>query len=241
MKRYNHLNPYFQRFGAVPPNVEWAGFYYRFMRRVAQVMFGMLWKTRYFNRHFEPATGSVIYMCNHQSFFDPMLASCALMRPGNYMARESLFNHFGFGNFIRSLNAFPVKRGTADVGALKEAMRRLKDGKTVVIFPEGTRTNDGRIGEFLPGVAMLAQRCADWVVPVVIDGAFDVWPRHQALPNFTCSIAVEYGEPIPHEKIKGLDPQNFVDSIRDKMIEMQNELRTRVNREPFDYSKPLVK
>ncbi|HNX26984.1 MAG TPA: lysophospholipid acyltransferase family protein [Phycisphaerae bacterium] len=239
MKRYNHLNPVFNVFGGLPPKVEGAGFYYRFMRRVAQVMFGMLWKTRYFNRHFEPAAGSVIYMCNHQSFFDPMLASCALVRPGNYMARESLFKHFGFGNFIRTLNAFPVKRGTADVGALKEAMRRLKDGKTVVIFPEGTRTKNGCIGEFLPGVAMLAQRSADWVVPVVIDGAYEVWPRNQALPNFTCSIAVEYGQPISHEEAKKMAPQVFVNSVREKMILMQNELRTRIGRKPFDYSSTL--
>jgi len=211
--------------------------YYRFMRRLFQVTMCAIWKVRVFNRHYEPASGSAVYICNHQSFLDPMLMSFALRRPMNYMARDSLFRVPGFGRLIKSLNAFPVRRGTADLAAMKEAMRRLRAGGQVVVFAEGTRTPDGRIGRFLPGVAVLSQRAADWTVPVLIDGAFEAWPRTQRLPQ-PGSIVVQYAPPIARADARRLDAEQFVDLVRGQLIEMQRDVRRRIGRPPIEYNEP---
>ena len=219
------------RFDASVPQ---ASRYYRLMRWLCQVTMCTMWKVRVFNRHLEPARGAAVYICNHQSFLDPMLMGLALRRPMNYMARDTLFRLWGFRQLIESVNAFPIRRGSADTAALKEAMRRLKQGGQVAVFPEGTRTSDGRIGDFLPGVALLSRRAADWTVPVVIDGAFEAWPRWQLLPG-SGSVVVQYGQPISQAQARSGKPAEFVGEVRRRLIEMQADVRRRVGRPALSY------
>ncbi len=209
-------------------------FYYTFMRFLLQMTMPLLFKTRVFNRHFEPDGGSAVYICNHQSFLDPILMSFALKRPMNYMARDTLFHSPIFKWMIESVNAFPVKRGTADTGAMKEAIRRLKAGGQLVLFAEGTRTLDGRIGPLLPGVALLSQRSADWTVPVVIDGAFECWPRTQPLPS-PGNIVVQYGRPIPQSEARSMEPHDLMARVRRTLVEIQTDLRRRIGRPCLKY------
>lgn len=199
-----------------------------------QVVMQMAWKVRVYNRHFEPTRGGAVYISNHQSFLDPILMSFALRRQMSYMARDSLFKYPGFKQLIESANAFPLRRGTADLGAMKEAMRRLKAGRQLVIFPEGTRTSDGRIGELLLGAAVLAQRAADWTVPVVVDGAFECWPRTRPLPG-SGNIVVQYGRPISQAEARSKTPEEFVADVRNRLIEIQSDIRRRLGRPEIKY------
>ena len=226
------------------PGVQRPNLWYRFGRRVLQASFSALWGVRVFNRRVEPPGGGVAYICNHQSFLDPILMSMALRRPMSYMARDTLFRLAPFRWLIRSFNAFPVKRGSADTGALKEALRRLRAGGQVVVFAEGTRTRDGRIGPLLPGVSLLIQRGAEWTVPVVIDGAIDCWPRWQVLPlPLPGSIAVRYGRPIHKTEAAGLTSEELLGRIRREMIEIQADMRRRLGKKPLAYEEtsPLPK
>jgi 1-acyl-sn-glycerol-3-phosphate acyltransferase len=166
-----------------------------------------------------------------------MLMSFALRRPMSYMARDSLFHFAPFKKSIELLNAFPVRRGTADLGALKEAMRRLKAGGQVVVFAEGTRTLDGHIQPFLPGMAMLSHRAAEWTIPVVIDGAYEAWPRTQLLPSPGGSIIVQYAPPIHRDQARRDTPEQFVNRVRDILIDMQADLRRRVGRPELRYDR----
>jgi 1-acyl-sn-glycerol-3-phosphate acyltransferase len=205
------------------------------MRRFFQVTISLGCNIRVYNRHFEPTRGGAVYICNHQSFLDPVLMSFALRRPMSYMARDTLFHVPLFKRFITALNAFPVRRGTADTGAMKEAMRRLKAGGQVVVFAEGTRTLDGRIGRFLPGVVLLAQRSAEWIVPVVIDGAYEAWPRTQILPSPGSSISVQYAQPIHRDEARKMDAETFINHVRNVIVEMQTEVRRRAGRPELKY------
>lgn len=235
-RRTSHPNEALRRF-RFASGVPAATPYYWFMRSAAQVFFPLFWKMRVFNRHYEPADGGAVYICNHQSFLDPMLMSLSLRRPMNYMARHTLFRMPLFHQLIESLNAFPVHRGAADVAAMKEAMRRLKAGHQVVVFAEGTRTRDGRIGPLLPGVALLARRGAQWTVPVVIDGAYEAWPRTQALPSLG-SVVIQYGRPLSQREAAGMKPKVLVARVRETLIEIQTEIRRSVGRPAFDYDAP---
>lgn len=210
--------------------------FYRLSRRACHVFFPAFWKARVFNRHVEPAAGPVVYMCNHQSFLDPMLMGMALRRPVNYMARDTLFRNPLFRRLITSVNSFPVRRGTADVAALKEAARRIARGGQVAVFPEGTRTRDGRIGPFLPGVALLARRAGAVTVPVLIDGAFECWPRHQLLPG-PGEVVIQYGRPIGPDAARAVGAKAFVGQVRAELIAMQADVRRRVGRPEIRYDR----
>ncbi|MCE5324804.1 MAG: 1-acyl-sn-glycerol-3-phosphate acyltransferase [Planctomycetaceae bacterium] len=231
----SHTNPALPKLN-LPADIPHASTAYLIMRAILQALFSVIYKLRTFNRHLEPASGGVLYICNHQSFLDPIIASCMLQRPCNYMARDSLFRNAFFAKVISTFNAFPVKRGTADTGAIKEAMRRLKAGGCLVIFAEGTRTEDGRIGPMLPGVALLAQRAAKWVVPVVIDGAYEAWPRTRKFPG-AGSMMVQYGTPMPQEQAKKLSSDELIATMRQQMIAMQTDLRKRAGRPELKYDR----
>lgn len=218
----------------MPEGLQNSPLFYRLARHLLRVAMPALWKLRVFGRHHEPTSGGVAYVANHQSFLDPIVVSVGLQRPVNYMARDNLFHHPAMKRLFDNLNAFPVRRGTADLTAIKEGMRRIKAGGQVLVFAEGTRTPDGRIARMLPGVAMLAQRAAEWTVPVVIDGAFEGWPRTQILPS-PGNVVVQFGEPIPRAQAQAYDAQEFVDHIRSLLIDMQTDLRRRVGRPALHY------
>jgi cytidylate kinase len=231
----SYPNPRLRRW-RLPPGASGPNLLYRIARGFLQVTCSALWQTRIFNRRFEPASGAVVYICNHQSFLDPIVISMALRRPMNYMARDTLFHLPGFGQLIAALYAFPVRRGTADSAALKEAMRRVEAGGQVVVFAEGTRTRDGRIGKLLPGVALLARRARAITVPVIVDGAYESWPRWQLLP-MPGQISVQYGRPISAQEARDMSSDEYLLRVRNELIAIQTSLRLRLGRPPLDYSK----
>lgn len=214
--------------------------WYRFWRRGCRIYFYLLHFGRVYNRDYVPKEGPLLLVCNHQSFYDPMLVGYGLEREVDYMARDTLFKNKRFGDFIRSVNAFPVKRGEADLAAMRETLRRLKDGRAILLFPEGTRTLDGRIREFKTGLTLLAKKANCPIVPVVIDGAFDVWPRSSKRPKFFTSLAVTYGPPFSPEEVKSCSPEAFVKIVHERMLEMQKELRLKRGMEPYNYETPML-
>jgi 1-acyl-sn-glycerol-3-phosphate acyltransferase len=198
--------------------------WYAFWQLVARVLFVVIFGIRVYHRERLPRTGGVLVISNHQSFLDPILAAVGMPRPFHPMARETLFRFPPFAWLIRSLNAFPVKRGKADLGAVREAMRRLKDGQIVLMFPEATRTQDGSIRPLQGGPVTIAARAGVPIVPLVIDGAFEAWPRTHRLPR-PHAIRVACGEPImPAEAAVG-DPEVIMESLRRQMQDLQRELR----------------
>jgi len=176
--------------------------WYRFCQFWCQLGLVMGFRYRVWGREHVPRRGGALLVSNHQSFLDPVLVAVGLPRQVHYMARRSLFRVPGFRGLIRSLNAFPVRRGGVDVSAVREAVSRLEAGELVLVFPEGTRTPDGRIQPLRRGVELLARRARVPIVPVVIDGAYEVWPRHRRWPR-PGTIRVEFGPPLHWGGLEG--------------------------------------
>jgi len=194
-------------------------------------------KARFFGLDRVPREGGALLVSNHQSFVDPILVTMALYRDGHYMARATLFRNRWFGSLITSLNAFPVQRSTADFGAIKEALRRLKQGHLVVVFPEGTRSPDGRIHPMLPGLGAIAKRARVPVIPTLIDGVFQAWPKERLLPR-SGNVIVEYGRPIQPEQYSDLQPAELMDRVRGRLLEMQHCWHSRVPERRLQWYQP---
>jgi 1-acyl-sn-glycerol-3-phosphate acyltransferase len=124
-----------------------------------------------------PAKGSFVFASNHASFLDPVLLGTSIHRSLNYMAREELFEKGFLAWALPKVQAFPVKRGEGDLGALRQALRLLKTGKPLVIFPEGTRTEDGELQRGKPGIGFIVAKSGVPVVPAYIEGSFDALPK----------------------------------------------------------------
>jgi 1-acyl-sn-glycerol-3-phosphate acyltransferase len=194
--------------------------HYRVSRGICRLCFALLFRGRVFNPERVPVDGGVLLVSNHQSFLDPMVATLALPRECHFMARDTLFERPAFKRLIESFNAFPIKRGTADLRGIKEALRRLKNGGLVTAFPEGTRTLDGTIGPMLPGSIILARKAKVPIVPTVILGAYKAWPRHAKLPRIA-PILVAYGAPLTVDQIAARDDETVIDVVRGRMLDLQ--------------------
>lgn len=194
--------------------------WYGFLRILAQPLFCVLLRYRAYGRENIPCRGGVLIVSNHQSYMDPLLIGVGLPRQINIMARQSLFyKNILFRWLIESLNAFPLKEGGMDTGGLREAIRRLTSGGIVLVFPEGTRTWDGTIGELHPGIEFLAHRSGTPVVPAVIHGAYEAWPRTRKLFRLR-PIKVAFGSPLYWDG----PGRGLLQRVRQEMLSLQTSL-----------------
>lgn len=152
-----------------------------------------------------PSEGPVILVANHASVLDPLVLGVALKRRIVFMGKAELFRIPVLRTVIRALGAFPVRRGQVDREAWTTAIATLKDGKVLGIFPEGTRTEDGTIGEAQSGAARLALKTGAVVVPVGIQGTYSALKKGTArLRRTKITVTIGRGmrfEPDPDGRI----------------------------------------
>lgn len=168
------------------------------------VVLVLLYRLQVRNHRVVPATGPVLIAANHQSFLDPPAIGCLVtQRQLDFVARSGLFGAKGSGGFLAFLNSIPVAEEGPDARAIKEVIRRLRMGRCVMIFPEGSRSETGQIEPFKRGVALLVKRAECPVIPAAIDGAFEAWPRARKRPRVwrAPKVRVLYGEPIPYDEL----------------------------------------
>ncbi|WP_371370841.1 lysophospholipid acyltransferase family protein [Sporomusa aerivorans] len=164
---------------------------YSLLRMVLSVIFSLVFRWKVSGVENIPA-GGVIIAANHISLWDPPLVGAAIPRRIHYMAKEELFAHPLFSWIITKLGAFPVKRGSADRTAIRTALTLLENGSVLGIFPEGTRSKDGKLGAPEPGLALLARKAGVPVVPAAIIGTNLVFKKGHWLPRFQ----VIFGKPL---------------------------------------------
>jgi 1-acyl-sn-glycerol-3-phosphate acyltransferase len=182
------------------------------------VLFLVFWffKIVYRNRiygaeNFHP--GSAILAANHCSFYDPPLLSVSTPYEVHFLARKTLFDPFLFGRLIRRLNAHPVSGKAQDVAVFKTIVRLMKEGKKVIIFPEGKRSKDGSLHPMKPGVAMLILRTGAAVVPAYLHGTFAIWPSRRKLPRLSGKTACVFGTPLHFKPDPDKDPKEQQEEV----------------------------
>lgn len=191
---------------------------YRALRSLSRMLFYIYLRGRVFGLENVPTQGAAMLVVNHQSYLDPMVAGLAINRECHFIARDSLFYNPHFGRLITYCNSFPVRRGEADVQAVKELLRRLRDGKLVVIFPEGTRSRDGSISRINPNSLSVAVRARVPIVPTLIDGTFRAMGRGAILPR-VYPVNVIYSEPISAEDVAARPVEQTAELVTRRMHE----------------------
>ena len=145
--------------------------------------------------------GPCIIAANHCSFFDPPLVGVACKRAIHYLARKSLLEWPILGPIFPELNVIPVDLKNADRSALMGAIRVVKNGGAVLIFPEGTRSPDGNLQPAQPGIGMIVAKTGSPVVPVRIKGSYEVFPRDRTLPRLQpISVCIGRSVELPRSK-----------------------------------------
>ncbi len=147
-----------------------------------------------------PAKGKgFILVSNHVSNLDPFVLGAACREELNFMAKDELFKNPFFDWILRKINAFPLKRKGADISAIREAMKRVKAGGGLLVFPEGVRSEDGKLGAGHEGVGFLASKLNVPVIPAFIKGTEKALPKGASFVR-PSKISVCFGKEITLER-----------------------------------------
>lgn len=174
------------------------------------------WKTDHTER--VPINGPVILASNHTSYLDPSLVGVAIPRTVNYLARESLFRFPFVGWVLRSWSCVPVNREGGGAAGLKAILERLHRGGAILLFPEGTRSPDGKLQRAHAGVGLTVIKSDAPVVPVRVFGTFEAYGRHLLFPR-PFHVSVKYGRPLDFKALRA--EAKTCDRVRLKAIHQQ--------------------
>lgn len=177
------------------------GFLYRLVCNIIYLILRIFYKIEVRGVENIP-DGPAIIAPNHISYLDPPIVGSTCPKEIHYLANARLFRNSLFGRFIGYLNSHPVNTAANDTKALKMVIQLLQQGHKVLIFPEGTRSYNGKLQPLKLGCAMMSLHTDCPIIPVRIEGAYEIWPRHQKRPNRRGKLLVSYEKPIYPQTIE---------------------------------------
>lgn len=198
---------------------------FKIMAFISLVVLKLFFRLEVKNTEYLPRKGPIILAANHFSVLDPWVLQVACPRRITYMVESLYFKSWGWW-FYRMHKAIPVKERGLNKEAFVTGLNALKKNAVVGIFPEGWGKNvDGRVRRGNPGVAMLSHKSRVPVLPIYIDGAYEVLPKGAILPRFS-KLVVTYGKPLRFNDIGKPDKETLrkmTDEIMEKIRELSGK------------------
>mgnify|MGYP002622931853 FL=1 len=173
------------------------------LQKIAQVLFTIWFRARTRGIEHLPKDGPGLILINHQSLLDPLVAGVWLPRPVSYLARHDLFRATVVGWVLRHTYVMPIQRDKGSSAAMRATIERLEQGFWVGIFPEGSRSENGELGEIKPGFLAITRRTHVPVIPVGIAGTEKALPLGGFFPK-PYRVRVVIGEPIDADEVQRL-------------------------------------
>ena len=172
---------------------------YKSARALIKIYLKLVYRTKYIGEENLPKDGGYILCANHVSALDPFFLACGKVKECAFIAKAELFK-FGFIRLVAKwFNIYPIKRGTGDIGGMKKAISLVNEGKTLVMFPEGTRSKDGKLGEGKSGVSLIAKKTGCVLVPCAINGKAKLFKKTKVI----------YGKPFILNEVKSSEELNL--------------------------------
>lgn len=194
--------------------------YYWFWADLIYLASKLFFRLKYRYKEKIPKKGKLVVVANHQSFLDPPLIGIGTGRRNYYMGRKTLFKGLA-GWHLHALNTYPIDKDNP-IGGVKKTLRLLQEENCVVMFPEGTRTPDGKMHSFLGGVLAIAKRSKAPILPAAISGAYEAFPRDKKLPR-PHKVIVTYGRIIPAEEIQAMSNDELLRFLEYQVRELLGE------------------
>ena len=191
--------------------------FYKAVKGIARVLFSLVYRIEIEGKEHLPERGKAIVSPNHFSMMDPIIIGAFLPRKVNFMAKEELFSNKLFALILNKLGVFPVKRGGADIGAIRTALRIFNNGDIFCIFPEGTRSKTGEILKAKPGAAMIAIRARSPIIPIAIIGDYKLFSKVKIIIDKPIYLSDYYDKKVSTDEYRELS-QEILNTIRGLMV-----------------------
>ncbi len=171
--------------------------FYGFFHLLAGTVHSMWFRGEVVGTENFPRTGPYLIASNHASHLDPPLVGSQISKQMRFFARKTLWHNRLLAWWLDQVETIPVERDTGDIGAIKRVLQALKEDRAVVLFPEGTRSPDGRLQKAKAGVGFMACKTGVPVVPCRVYDSFAAFGKGQSIPRFGTPVTIVFGAPIP--------------------------------------------
>ena len=196
-------------------------FMYKLVRFLSKVVLKLFYKFEVYGKE-NFIKGAAVVTSNHVSFFDPSVLVSAIEEEVHFLAKDTLFKVPVFNKIIKSLNAHPISFSSSNIQTFKIVNELLRKGKKIVIFPEGTRSEDGKLDKLLPGIAFIINLTKCNIIPTYIHGAYKVWGKNRKFPKLFGKIICIFGKPILFEPFAKIDKEKRIPYI---LAEVEKSLK----------------
>ncbi|MBQ3053897.1 MAG: 1-acyl-sn-glycerol-3-phosphate acyltransferase [Clostridia bacterium] len=167
---------------------------YFFLLSIVSAYYKFFFGAEFYGTKNIPQKGGVLILANHLSNNDPPIITTHIPRKLTFMAKKELFKIPLLGSFVKSCGAFPIDRSVSDISAVRTALKLLKEGNALMMFPEGRRNKEFVSSKIKPGALTIASKAGVPILPVYIEGKYRLFGKTK----------IYYGKPIPPEKIQEL-------------------------------------
>ncbi len=165
----------------------------KIVKPIVKAFLNVIFRVRVEGEENIPREGGCMICANHISLWDPVMLIIYLTRPVTFMAKAELFKIPVVSSVLKAVKAFPVKRGTGDIGAVKAALKALKEENVLGIFPTGAREKKVEKVKVKAGIALIAAKAGTKIVPIYIDTEFKLFKE----------VVLRIGEPVDFAEYKG--------------------------------------
>jgi 1-acyl-sn-glycerol-3-phosphate acyltransferase len=171
--------------------------FYGFFHYLAGNVYKMWFRGEVIGLENFPRVGPFLIASNHASHLDPPFVGSQITKQMRFFARKTLWNNRLLAWWLDRVETIPVERDSGDIGAIKRVLQALKEDRAVVLFPEGTRSPDGRLQKPKAGVGLMACKTGVPVVPCRVYGSFVAFGKGSSIPRFGSPVTIVFGPPIP--------------------------------------------
>jgi len=191
---------------------------YSFLKGLFTLVLILLGRWKVKGREHIPSSGPLVVVCNHRSYWDPILVGCALNRQVHFMAKAELFSYPLLGTVLNKVGSFPIKRGQSDRNALRTAINLLKENKIIGVFPEGTRSKTENLLPFKPGINMVAYKAQCPILPMAVVNS------RKVLLGWFYAVEVRIGKPIAFASMDQRPSSEVLEDLSEQIRQAVSDL-----------------
>lgn len=176
-------------------------FLYLFSRCFFYSYFKLFHRLKIYGLENYESNSPAIIACNHVSFLDPVMIGVSCPEVIHSIARKSLFKTFIMRYWLNKVNTYPISGSSSDKDMMKKVISILLKGDKIAIFPEGSRSEDGKLKPLKKGLALLADKGAAKIIPTAVIGPEKALPKNKKFPKLFTKLIVAFGPCIYYSKI----------------------------------------